>query len=212
METDVFTWKWSVILLFAGGILFWIGAFTPPYKQWTTSDTGEYLRIIHSHKTNWYVIHAFFLLGVIISLMGFQSLFGAFESNEKSRTLYSFANSAYMAATIFWIINIAFRVTFTMWVANNQAEKGEIYTTFKSWNDWSNLLFAIYMILAYFSLGMLGVLFLHIGWIPSWTAWFFVVFGFAGIPAYLIRVPLWDPPLMVHLPFLILGIIYFIKG
>ena len=74
---DGFMVKWTAILLLAGGILFWIGAFTPPWKQWMTADLKEYLSIIHANRINWYFIHITMIFGVLLTAFALQIFSGA---------------------------------------------------------------------------------------------------------------------------------------
>src|SRR6185436_15090552 len=118
METaDVQLWKWTGILLLTGGIIFWIGACTPPYKWWMTKDVKEYLTLIHDHKTTWYFISASFLLGVVLSIFGMQ-LF-SLSLQKSGETIWpQIGVTAFAFGSIFWILNIAFRGTVTVWAAN----------------------------------------------------------------------------------------------
>lgn len=212
METTQYlSWKYSGILILAGGIIFWIGAFYPPYKQWMTSDIKEYLTIINSNKTGWYVIHSCFILGIIVSIFGWELLSESLISSGTGNILPKIAYTSLFAGSIFWLINIAFRLTVTLWAAENFSSTGVIYESFKTWMDWSNLLFVIYMVLAYFATGCFGIAMREISWIPAWVSWFYIIFGFAGVIGYLVRIPVWVPPLMVHLPYIISGIVILLK-
>lgn len=210
-EVNLISWKWTAILLLGGGILFWIGAFTPPYKQWSTADIKEYLTIIHDHKINWYVIHGFFMAGVIITVFGIYLLSQVLLSDGKNHVLPIISLAAISLGSVFWLLNIAFRLTVTFWAADSLTVSGTVHTTFQTWMDWSNLIFAIYMVLAYLAIGCIGIVIKDITWIPAWTGWFCLIFGFAGAIGYLIRFVFFEPPLMIHLPFIILGIMILIK-
>lgn len=203
-QADLSTFQWPAILLLGGGILFWIGAFYPPYRQWMTSDTNEYLTIIANHKTNWYIIHGLFLLGVIVSVIGVQ-LFSQSLSYLRTETVYaSIGNTLFVFGAAFWVINIAFRVTVTVWAADRLVGTGNLYDSFRTWMDWSGILFSIYMVLAYASIGFFGLAAREI--VPGWASWFSIIFGFLGTVGYLVQLPIYAPPLMVHLPFMITAI------
>jgi hypothetical protein len=206
-----YTWKYAGILMLAGGIIFWAGAFFPPYKQWMTSDIKEYFSIINSNKINWFIIHGCFVLGVLISLLGWQLFSGSLIASGANKVLSGISYTALFTGSIFWLINIAFRITVTVWAANNLAETGIVHETFKTWMDWSNLLFSFYMVLAYFATGFLGVALRDISWMPIWVSWVLILFGFGGVIGYIVKIPLWAPPLIVHLPFMIAGIVILLK-
>jgi hypothetical protein len=209
--SQLYSWKYTGLLMLAGGIVFWAGAFTPPYKQWMTSDLKEYLSIINTNHTGWYIIHGCFTLGVIISILGLYLFSESLKSSAADKVLSGIAYNLFLVGSIFWLINIAFRVTVTVWAAKNLADTGEVHDTFKTWMDWSNLLFSFYMVLAYTATGCFGIAMKDISWMPVWVCWFCIVFGFAGVIGYIFRVPLWAPPLMVHLPFIITGIFILIR-
>ncbi|HLF34297.1 MAG TPA: hypothetical protein VI583_08670 [Cyclobacteriaceae bacterium] len=203
--------KVSSIILLSGGLIFWFGAFFPPYKQWTTSDLKEYLLIIDSHRINWYIIHASFLLGVILTIFGTHLLSQTLLAAGANRIFANLLFSSYLAGSIFWILNIAFRVTVTTWYAGKFAEQDALFDMFKSMNDWTNLIFSVYMVLAYFAIGCMGMALLGLTMLPRWVDWFCIVMGFFGVFAFILRIPLWAPPLMVHLPFMVTGIFILIK-
>lgn len=207
---NVQIWRWTAILLTAGGIIFWIGAFTPPYKWWMTSDIREYLTIIHNNRTAWYFIAASFVVGVVTSIFGMQ-LFSNSLQESGQKILPQVGFTAYFLGSIFWILNIAFRATVTVWAASQLAESNVLEPMYKSLLDWSNVIFAIYMVLAYFAIGCMGYSLYLAEVLPAWIAWMCMIFGFAGSVLYLCRVPLFEPPLMVHAPLIITGIYILIK-
>jgi hypothetical protein len=208
---NIYLLRWSGILLLAGGILFWIGAFWPPYKQWMTSDTREYLSIIHANRMAWYIIHICFALGVIVSLFGMQSMVNATLQLNANRLYTTLISTGYLLGSAFWLINIAFRLTVTQWAGQQLAINNLMPDSFQTWMDWSNLLFAIYMVLAYLSIALLGFILKDLSILPGFVGWFCIIFGLSGVLGYLIQFPLFAPPLMVHLPLMILGIFILIK-
>ena len=208
---NIYLLRWSAILILTGGILFWIGAGWPPYKQWMTADTKEYLSIISSHKTAWYIIHGFFVLGVVVSLLGLQNLSNTLMLLGGNKLLSSILSTGYIVGSVFWLLNIAFRLTVTLWAGQQFATSQQIPESFQTWMDWSNLIFAIYMVLAYVSIACLGFVFKELAIIPAWGSWFCIIFGLSGIIGYMIQFPLFAPPLMIHLPMMILGILILIK-
>jgi hypothetical protein len=202
---------WASILMLTGGLAFLIGAFIPPYKQWMTSDLKEYLIIINSNRTNWYLIHSPMLIGVIATIFALQ-LFSNSVTFTSNGTIYSTISSgALLFGAVFLVVNFAFRLTVTLWAAQRLAETGEIDSWFKTWMDWSNLLFAIYMVLAYISLGFFGLALREISFIPSWLIWFCMLYGFCGSIGYIIRIPIFAPPVMIHFPFIISGLLIILK-
>ena len=120
---NIYLLRWSALLILAGGILFWIGAFWPPYKQWMTTDTKEYLSIVQSHKTAWYIMHICFALGVTVSLLGVQNLSTTLVLLNGNKLLSSIISTAYLIGSGFWLLNIAFRLTVTLWAGQQLADQ-----------------------------------------------------------------------------------------
>jgi hypothetical protein len=203
-QQDLSVFQWPAVVLLAGGILFWIGALWPPYRQWMTSDTNEYLTIIGQHKLNWYIIHGAFLLGVIVTVAGIALFCHTLLLNGGQTTYTVLGATFFVFGSVFWIINIAFRLTVTVWAADQLTANGVLDDTFKTWMQWSGLLFSIYMVLAYASIGFIGLA--ARDFLPDWVSWFVIIFGFGGIVGYCTGFPLFAPPLMVHLPFMVMSI------
>jgi len=208
---NIYLLRWSGILMLAGGILFWIGAFWPPYKQWMTTDTKVYLSIVQDHKIAWYAIHVFFTLGILVSLFGVQSLSTFLMGLHSNKLLVTILSSGYLLGSGFWLLNIAFRLTVTLWAGQQLADHASVPESFQAWMDWSNLIFAIYMVLAYLSIACIGFVLKDLDILPAWGVWFAIIFGLSGIVGYMVQFPLFAPPLMVHLPLMILGILILIK-
>ncbi|HJW29646.1 MAG TPA: hypothetical protein VJ508_10470 [Saprospiraceae bacterium] len=203
--------RWAAILMLAGGISFWTGALTPPYKQWMTSDTREYLTIIHGHKINWYIIAGTMMLGIILTVLAVQLMAQAVNYTSINR-LWSILNTAsFSFGAVFVIVNFGFRLTVTMWAGDQLAATGQVENWFQTWMDWSNLLFAVYMVLAYFSVACLGLAMRDVAFLPHWLIWFCIIFGFGGVLGFVIQFPLFAPPLMVHLPYMIVAILILLK-
>jgi hypothetical protein len=205
-QADIQLWRYAGILLLAGGIIFWIGACTPPYKWWMTSDIKEYLSLIHDNKRTWYFIIATFAVGMILSVFGMQ-LFSLALQKAGEINFPQIGFMAFAFGSAFWILNIAFRATVTVWAADQFSENNFLEPSFKSWIDLTNVLFVIYIVMAYFSIGCMGYSLHQLSILPAWVSWMCIIYGFGGSVLYLCRFPLFVPPLMVHLPLMITGII-----
>lgn len=197
--------KWVGILMLAGGILFWIGAFTPPWRQWMTSDLKEYLTIVGNNSVNWFFIHLTMVSGVILTMFSLQVFCHAVNFTSHGKMFSTIAASAYSFGTALLVISFAFRLTVTLWAANRFIETGVIEPWYNTWANWSNYIFALYMVLAYVSIGFLGLAIKDVSIIPSWAIGFCTFFGFLGAVGYMIKLPLFEPPLMIHLPLLVIS-------
>src|SRR5687767_11672996 len=84
------------LLLIAGPVVFWIGALTPPYRQWAGVPLDEYLRIVAASPRAWRFMHACFALGSIVTACGVAGLSSTLErrwSASSASTLFSLATA-----------------------------------------------------------------------------------------------------------------------
>src|SRR6266498_865790 len=100
-QADIQLWRYAAILLLAGGIIFWVGACTPPYKWWMTKDVKEYLTLIHDNKRVWYFIAATFALGMILSVFGMQ-LFSLALQKADEKIFPQVGFTAFAFGSTFW--------------------------------------------------------------------------------------------------------------
>ncbi len=190
-------------LLLTGAIAFWIGAGSPPYKQWT-SPLREYLEVVGTHKLNWYWIHACFVIGVLLTLFGLRILTTLLRGAHLS-FLPELGFTGFFFGSILWILSIAFRVTGDLQAGIETVQTGSMPEWIEPLHRWSGLLFGIYMVLAYVSIAVYGEALLQSSIVPFWSARFAFYFGLIAAPLFLVGFPLFAPPLMVHLPFAIIG-------
>jgi hypothetical protein len=197
--------RFSFILLLAGGLAFWIGALTPPYRQWITNNLEEYLTIIYHHRYFWYFMHAFFFTGVLATALGLRIMAGWLAETSHS-IWFRIAADAYSFGTLFVILNFAFRLTVTTNVADVFVVQHATDPSFQSWLQCSNLIFAVYMLMGYFSAACMGYGLLKSKIIPRWTAMFCIYFGVAALVTYPAGFILFAPPLMIHVPYILTSI------
>lgn len=200
----------GVSALLVSGLIFWIGAFSPPYRQWMTNSTTEYLSIIHNNPTNWYAIHIAFVLGVIGSLAALLFILGSLK-DETKKALLTLATGIYGVGTALVLINFSFRLTVTQWVAKRLIENNQLDESFKTWMDWSNMLFDIYMMSGYFTCLFLGLALKQIVMVPRWVTNFCLIFGACALVCYPLGVLIFQPPLMIHFPFIMGSIVILLE-
>jgi hypothetical protein len=198
-------------LMLFGGIIFWLGAFYPPYKQWMTSDLKEYLTIINAYQTNWYVIHGLFLSGVLLSVFGIQVLSKTLHLRDKNSSFAIIGAASFFLGSIFWIFNIAFRVTVEVSAAKQLARTGTLADWFPVLTGWTNLVFSFFMVISYFAIGCIGYAMKTTFLVPKWICWFCIILGFAGAIFYPLGFLFFEPPLMVYCPLILTGLTILIK-
>jgi hypothetical protein len=185
-------------LLLAGGIIFLVGAFSPPWEQWS-APLQRALEVIGRHRVAWYWIHGCFVLGVLLTILGFAALAHALRDTPWSLPA-TLVGVAYGIGAVFWLVNIAFRGTVQVWAAAEVLRTGSVPNEYEPLRQWASLLFALYMVLAYLANAGLGWLMLRTALVPRWTAWVAVILGLTGGGVVGLSVPL-----VVHIPLIIIG-------
>jgi hypothetical protein len=197
-SADLRTAAW---LLLIGGIVFLVGAFSPPSEQWT-SPLKRSLQVIGEHRAAWYWIHACFVVGVVLTMLGFVAFAGARNRSGSGSTLTDLVTALYVVGAGFWLVSITFRVTVQVWAASEVVATGAIPATYESWHKFSSALFMLYMIMAYLACAGIGWEVLRAGMVAKWAGWFAIAFGLSG-GAVVGR----NVPLMVHIPLIIIAIL-----
>ena len=80
-ETTSADLRTAALLLLIGGIVFLVGAFWPPWEQWY-SPLKRSLQVIGEHRAAWYWIHTCFVIGVVLTMLGFFILMGTVVNNS----------------------------------------------------------------------------------------------------------------------------------
>jgi hypothetical protein len=78
--------------------------------------------------------------------------------------------------------------------------------------EWSGALFAVYMVLAYLAIAAYGKALSATGLAPRWLARTHLIFGLLGAVGFVARVPVFNPPLMIHLVPGILGVVLLVRS
>lgn len=185
-------------LLLTGGIVFTIGALSPPWEQWY-APLQRALEVIGRHRVAWYWIHGCFVLGVILTMLGFVALAHGLRDTPAG-LLASLVGAAYVTGAVFWLVNIAFRGSVQVWAAGEVIRTGSVPAEYEPWRHWAGLLFSLHMILAYLASAGLGWLMLRTALAPRWAAWFAVIVGVTGGGVVGMSVPM-----IVHIPFMVIG-------
>lgn len=197
--------KVAGVLLVVGWLAFWAGAFTPPYRWWFGIPVREFLELVAAHRGVWLFIAAAFAIGVLATAAGLVVLSGLLRPAAPVAT--DLGRAAFLFGSVLWLSSLAFRATGTISAATDTLATGAVPAWFEPMRSWSGALFAIYMVLAYLAIAAFGRALRAAELAPAWLARAFVSFGLAGAVGFLIRIPVFNPPLMIHLPFGVLGII-----
>lgn len=197
----------AAILLVCGWATFWAGAVNPPaWRFFTSASSLEFLEIVAAHQVAWLWIAGCFALGVVLTLMGLIVL-GASLRAAGERVWCEIGQTVFLLGSILWLASIAFRATATISAAKDTASSGVVPPWFEPMRAWSGAFFAIYMVLAYLAIAAYGKALLATGLAPPWIARAHLIFGLLGAVGFVARIPMFNPPLMIHLLPGILGVV-----
>jgi hypothetical protein len=196
--------KSAAVLLVAGWLTFWAGAFTPPYRWWFGIPVKEYLLLIAENRTAWLAIAALFAIGVLLTLAGLVVLGGILRA-AGDRVWSDLGQAAFSFGAVLWLASIAFRATATISAAQETAATGVVPAWFEPLRAWSGSIFGVYMVLAYLAIAAYGRALARGTIGPRWLKRGFVYFGVVGAIGFLFQLPVFAPPLMIHLPPGLLG-------
>jgi hypothetical protein len=189
-----------------GWITFWAGAVNPAAARFFRGlAVREYLETIDAHRVAWLLIAGSFAAGVLLTLAGLL-LLGVALREAGDRLWSVLGQAAYLFGAVLWLATLAFRATATVAAARETVAVGAIPTWFEPMRSWAGALFAIYMVLAYLAIAAFGKALLGTTLAPRWLARTHLIFGLLGAAGFLARVPLFNPPLMIHLVPGILGV------
>jgi len=155
-------------------------------------------------------VNGCFVVGVLLTASGLSILTIVLYS-AGDRILSSLGLISFLFGSILWIISLAFRLTVTVLAAQETMETSIIPSLYLSLHQWSGLMFAIYMVLAYLSIGAYGGALIKTELLADWLGWTSLVFGLAGAVLFIARIPLFDPPAMIHIIPGVIGIYLLLK-
>jgi hypothetical protein len=158
----------------------------------------------------WKWIHGWFAVGVTCTVVALLLYVRGLPAGGPS-LLGTSAAGLYAFGAGFWIISVLFRIAMEPWGAATLVDSGSMPQGFEALHKWSTSMFGVYMILAYVATGLLGLALFHVAGIPAWTCWTVTIFGFAGAVLFPTGILLFEPPLMVHLMPLVLGIVTLVR-
>ncbi|HTM46620.1 MAG TPA: hypothetical protein VL137_16810 [Polyangiaceae bacterium] len=186
-------------LLLVGGALGIIGAFCPPYRQWSgTQEEG--FRAIAGNPLGWWCIHIGFFSGTVLSALGLATLASILYRRTGGQWALS-AAVAYGIAGVAWITNIAYRLSIWNWAAQAFVATGTTPELFLPLRRFAGVLFGIFSVVGYASVACLGAAVLCAQLASAWLGWAIVACGISA--GYIVG---YNVPLIMYVPFVALGI------
>jgi hypothetical protein len=190
-------------LLIAGAVVFWIGALTPPYRQWMGVSLEEYLNIVGANGRNWQVMHALFGAGTLLTLIGLSGLTARLHGTGGG-TWAAIGLTLFAVSAVLWFVQLGFRVAVTPWASSELAGTGHMPDEYVSMHRWMGVLFGSDMVLGYLAAAAYGLAFLAAPGLPRWAGWTAFCVGVVAVPGMI--TPLFQPPLMLEVVPFVLGI------
>ncbi len=198
------------LVLILGSALFLIGAGLPPDpRRVFSAPLKEHLAILHANRARWHAMNSLMTAGIVATAAGL-FLFAAVLAGS-TRALG--AAVGYLIGGVLWIVALAFRDTVMLSVAEEVDETGEVPGWLEPMQAWTGRMFWLYMALAYLALALFGWTLVSTHLLAEWVGWFALVYGvvlglafMAGVPKTKMWGPVAEPPFLIHIPTLTLGI------
>lgn len=176
-----------------------LGAFCPPYRQWTAGQE-EGFRAIAGNPVGWWCIHTGFFLGTVFSALGLATLASVLHRRVGGEWALLAAVAFGIAGTA-WIANIAYRLSIWNWAAETYVKTGITPDVFVPLSRWAGMLFAVFSLVGYASVASLGVGMLRAGLGPVWLGWATVVCGVSA--GFVVG---YNVPFIMYVPLFALGV------
>jgi len=186
-------------LLLAGGMFAIVGAFCPPYRQWSAPQE-EGFRAIAGNPVGWWCINTGFLVGTVLAALGLATLASVLYRRAGGEWALLAAVAFGFAATA-WIANIAYRLSIWSWAAETYVATGVTPEVFVPLRLWAGMLFAIFAVVGYASVACLGAATLRAELGPVWLGWATVACGLTA--GFVVG---YNVPFIMYVPFAALGV------
>ena len=204
-DTDLHVAAWSMV---AGSILFFVGAGAAPEPSKVfTGDRSLYLDVLHRRAKRWRTMTVLMVAGVVLTAAGLVAL-----AQVWPQPLGIGATSFAIGAAL-GVVFLVTRAAIDVDVAHLAAAGGPVPDDFERWQRFTGACFTTYLLLAYAATVLVGIAVIARVGAPRFAGWFAAIFG--GV-AFVANVTGWprterfgaafEPPFMVHIPPLILGI------
>ena len=199
------TAAWTLIL---GAAAFFVGAgLAPEPSRVFSGDRAVYLRVLHEHHHRWLAMNGVMIVGVVLTAAGLV------DAASLVGQPFAVAAVTYLVAAVLWVAVMVARSTVDITVADRVAAGQDDLAGYELWSAATGGWFRVHLLLAYAAVTVAGVALLRDSSVPAWVGWTAVGLGLvAGIgnatgqPRTKAWGPLFEPPFMVHIPTLVIGI------
>jgi len=198
------------MLLVAGAVIFFASVSIPllsglGVRVWN-APLPEHLERIASNRSAWLWTNRGIVAGVLLTAVGLGGLTALLR--EAGDGLLGQTGLLFFALGVtFWMIELAFRLSVTVWAAETAASSGAPPAFFEPLQRWMGTLFFLYMALAYLGTAVYGGALLRTASLPAWVGWVTLGAGVFGVISFVIGLPtIFTIPAGVHLAPLLIGI------
>ena len=198
------------MLLVAGAAIFFASVSIPllsglGVRVWN-APLPEYLERIASNRSAWLWTNRGIVVGVLLTAVGLGGL-TALLREAGNGLLGQTGLLLFALGVTFWMIELAFRLSVTVWAAETAAGSGAPPAFFEPLQRWMGTLFFLYMVLAYLGTAVYGGALLRTASLPAWVGWVTLGAGVFGVISFVIGLPtIFTIPAGVHLAPLLIGI------
>jgi hypothetical protein len=194
------------IALITGTVLFWLGAFYFPIgRAWTARTVEAHLAVVADHRLGWLFSNGMMAAGGLLSAMALAVLGEHLYRSGNSKSVIA-AAGLWVAGSVLWLLVCCFRLTVTAWAGEQLASTAQVPGLFAALHRFNNFVLVVFMMLAYAATALYGLEALRSGALPRAVSWFALVFGALGFILRPAGVLIFEPPLMVELVPLVMGI------
>ena len=179
------------LALVGGGAVFFAGVSIPllsslGVRVWS-APLPEYLKLIAAHRSAWLWTNGGIVAGVLLTAGGLGGLTALLREAGEDLLGQTGLLLFGMGAT-FWIVELAFRLSVTLWAAETAASSAPP-ALFEPLHRWMGTLFFVYMVLAYLATALYGGALLQTGLLPTWLGWVTLGAGVFGAASFATGLP-----------------------
>lgn len=197
--------------LVAGTVIFFVGVSVPIFsglslRVWS-APLQEYLELIAAHQMAWMWTNSGIVVGVLLTAVGLGGLTTLLDQ-AGDRVLPRAGLIFFVLGVTFWVVELAFRLSVTVWAAEKTVSIGAPPPFFEPLQRWVGVLFFIYMVLAYLATAVYGGALLQAELLPNWMGWVALGVGIFGAISFGTNLPtIFSIPAGVQLVPLLIGIV-----
>ncbi len=175
------------IVLILGGVLFLASALG--IMSQLTDGKGTFaiylppqglLGVVFQHQTLWWWANALFLGGSIVTMLGL-ALLTRLLREAGDRTFAPLGLILFFFGTVFWSLQLAFRLSVSTWAAQESASTGIVPNFYVPLAAWTQAMFVIYTVSAFAGLVLYGLALRSSRVVQPWMGWLAIGYGLAGL-------------------------------